>query len=70
MLAAVVDDGRALGRARVEVRGDLVAVLARHERPHLGRSDPLPGPTLIFGSRALDRVDERVGHVADGDDRR
>ena len=34
-LAAVDDDGRALVGAAVDVGGDLVAVLARDERPHL-----------------------------------
>src|SRR5207244_3695736 len=69
MVPAVDDEVGALVAARVEVRGDLVAMLAGDERAHLrGRVAARPDPDL--GEPAPDRLDERVGHAADGDDDR
>ena len=68
-ITAVGDHGRALLPALVDVRGDLVAVLAGDERPHLGIrlhavADLHPRQAL------LDRVHELVARVANRDQHR
>ncbi|OLE17655.1 MAG: hypothetical protein AUG88_06270 [Actinobacteria bacterium 13_1_20CM_4_68_12] len=63
-LAAVSDDGGALVAALVDVRRDLVAMLARDERPHLGIGLH-PVADLHLRQALLDRPNELVARVAD-----
>ena len=68
-LAAVDDDLAAFVRRARDVRRDLVAVLARDERAHLGVGLH-PVADLHVRDARLDRLDEAVRDVADGDDLR
>ncbi len=69
MLPPVGDDRGALRLRRVEVAGDLVAMLAGHERAHLRRR--IRARTDLDVRQPLrDRIDQRVGDVTDGHDGR
>ena len=69
VLAAVLDDRRALLLSRGEVARDLVAMLARDEGAHLGLGFEAVAD-LHQRQPPPDGVDERVGDVADGHDHR
>ena len=66
-LAPVDDELRAFLDAGIDVAAHALAMRARDERAHVGAVGRAGQPTLSAASSRLQRLDQPVGGVADGD---